>query len=184
MQIEKNEYDLQAEKFLHDTGTTLEKKFLKYDVYFAGDKDKRNIREITMQNKHHKYTFTYGDSVKNSDCKENLPQHIQRYKVALSNAGIYDKESYLESKCRLRLVDELELFKFFRTWTRPTPSDYDILACLDPLHDSNFEDFCDSFGYDADSITAKGIYEKCLEQDSNLRKLFDRAELEQLQEIC
>ena len=65
-----------------------------------------------------------------------------------------------------------------------TPSDYDILACLDPLHDNNFEDFCSSFGYDADSITAKGIYEKCLEQDSNLRKLFDRAELEQLQEIC
>jgi len=54
-----NQYDQQAQDFLTQTGTTIKKEFVKYDLYFPDDKEKRNIRSITMNNKHHSYTFTY-----------------------------------------------------------------------------------------------------------------------------
>jgi hypothetical protein len=54
-----NQYDQQAQDFLTQTGTTLEKEFVKYAFYFPDDKEKRNIWSITMNNKNHSYTFTY-----------------------------------------------------------------------------------------------------------------------------
>lgn len=176
------EYEKQAQDFLDATQTTITKEFVKYDTYFEGDKDKRNIRQITLTNKYGTYTFTYGDSVFNSDCKENLPKDLKIYKVALSNAGIHDKESYKQNRHKLKLVNELSLVRYFHTLKIHTPSDYDILACLD-VFDGDFQDFCDCFWYDNDSISANNIYKKVVEQSNGLRKIFDRKEIEMLQEI-
>lgn len=63
------------------------------------------------------------------------------------------------------------------------PEAYEILACLSPLYEDSFEEFCDSFGYDIDSITAEKTYKACVDQDRNLRKLFTHAEIEKLTEI-
>jgi hypothetical protein len=63
------------------------------------------------------------------------------------------------------------------------PKAYDILACLSPLHEDNFKDFCRSFGYDTDSITGEKTYKACIEQDKNIKKLFTSEELELLTEI-
>ena len=67
-----NQYDQQAIDFLRKSSTTIKKEFVKYDLYFPDDKEKRNIRSITMNNNHHSYTFTYWDSIANSK-KQDTP---------------------------------------------------------------------------------------------------------------
>jgi hypothetical protein len=63
------------------------------------------------------------------------------------------------------------------------PSYYDVLACINPLSENNFKDFCDNFGYNTDSILADKTYQACLEQDRELKKLFTSEQLEKLSEI-
>jgi len=63
-----NEYQAQAEKFLSDTGTTLEIKFLKHDKYFDDDY-KRDIYQCTLIRNSRKYSFTFGQSLNNSGLK-------------------------------------------------------------------------------------------------------------------
>jgi hypothetical protein len=61
-------YKEQALQFLKDTGTTLTIKFKKRDVYFNDDKpnDIRNIYTCTLKNTKGSYTFTFGDSIHNT----------------------------------------------------------------------------------------------------------------------
>lgn len=59
-----NEYDKQAEQFLKSTNTTMKVVFHKYDYYFDGDRDRRNIYKITLKRKGiGQYTFTFGTSL-------------------------------------------------------------------------------------------------------------------------
>jgi len=63
---ELNKYEIQANKFLIDTKTTIKIKFFKKDYYFNDDKDKRNIYKCTLKNYKGSYTFTFGDSISNT----------------------------------------------------------------------------------------------------------------------
>ncbi len=66
-----------------------------------------------------------------------------------------------------------------------TPNAYDVLACLaiiDPAE--TFADFCDAYGYDTDSITARDTYEAVKEQSENLHRLFTRKQREALADIA
>jgi len=66
-----------------------------------------------------------------------------------------------------------------------TPNEYDVLACLaiiDPAE--TFADFCDAYGYDTDSITARDTYEAVKEQSENLRRLFTHKQREALADIA
>jgi hypothetical protein len=64
------------------------------------------------------------------------------------------------------------------------PNVYDILACLSFNCDIGlFEEWCLDFGYDTDSRKAYDIYQACLNEHLNLKKLFTQDELEILREI-
>lgn len=73
------------------------------------------------------------------------------------------------------------------------PSFYDVLACLFVDYSENYDDFCDSYGYDKtdeenypsyrDEQSEK-IYHKVKEQSEALKGLFTEQELEKLSEIC
>lgn len=65
---------------------------------------------------------------------------------------------------------------------RKDPTAYDILSCLD-ICDELFPDFCDNFGYDSDSITARNIYDSVINQSIGLRKVLTPEAIEALQEI-
>ena len=67
--------------------------------------------------------------------------------------------------------------------TSKRPLAYDVLACLDPLFEDNFEDFCDSYGYDSDSIRALKIFEACQEQERGLKRIFTEEQLQKLSDI-
>ena len=64
-----------------------------------------------------------------------------------------------------------------------SPNAYDVLACLSPLYEDNFSDFCASFGYDEDSITASKTWDACREQDRQLRRIFTLEQLDELTAI-
>jgi hypothetical protein len=64
--IKKTEYDLQAEKFLDDTGTILTSYYTGTRPYFDGDKEPRDVYSVTLTRGKKSYTFSFGDSIANS----------------------------------------------------------------------------------------------------------------------
>jgi hypothetical protein len=148
----------QAEDFLNETGTTL------------------TIKEAEKQEAPH-WEINNG---LNSD------RHI-KYIVTLKNkyhsytfdywGSINDWEKVHLDGCAYNSLRGQKLREEVK------PNAYDILACIYPMYEDDFADWCTSFGYDTDSMKAHETYLKCVEQDRNIRKLFNRDEIEKLSEI-
>lgn len=176
------DYQKQAQDFLVKTGTTIKKEFDHYGKHFIDDKSERNVWTITISNKYHTYSFKFGDSVTNSSIdwtKYDLPD----YQVKILKAkGIKNYDDLLKSK--VEVENWYKIMNIAKNHKPVEPDDYSILACLNPLYSTDFEDFCSYYGYDTDSIKAKKVFDACMVEDQNLRKLFDRSELEELVEIC
>jgi len=73
-------------------------------------------------------------------------------------------------------------------WREPwcagkTPTAYDVLACLTKYPVDSFNDFCDNYGYDDDSIKAENIYKAVLNEYTNLERLYSDKEMELLREL-
>jgi len=64
---------------------------------------------------------------------------------------------------------------------------YSVLTCLNFFAPDSFDDFCLEFGYEfkneSDYIKTKTIHLACLDQNKNLRKLFNEDQLNSLSEI-
>lgn len=62
---------------------------------------------------------------------------------------------------------------------------YDVLACIsgDVSCPDSFDQFCQEFGYDHDSIKALQLFRRCSRFASRLQEFFTSQEIEQLQEI-
>lgn len=63
------------------------------------------------------------------------------------------------------------------------PHAYDVLAALTKYETESYDNFCDAFGYDNDSIKALTTYKAVVNEWENLSKLFTAEELEKLAEI-
>jgi hypothetical protein len=64
------------------------------------------------------------------------------------------------------------------------PNAYDVLACLDTLSDGEtFESFCNSYGYDTDSILAEKTYKAVMKQIDGLKKILSKEAIEDLNNI-
>ena len=66
---------------------------------------------------------------------------------------------------------------------RNQPRPYDLLTCLTKYDPEDFENFCASYGYDTDSISAERTYHGVCDEWQQVRSFFNNEELEQLQEI-
>ena len=62
------------------------------------------------------------------------------------------------------------------------PTAYDVLACLQKYDVGSFEDFCDEFGYNNDSIKALKIYKATLLEYKHVCMLFHDV-MDKLKEI-
>lgn len=64
---------------------------------------------------------------------------------------------------------------------------YSVLACMSHYTPESFDDFCSEFGYEfkneSEYIKAKSTHMACLDEQKNLRKLFNEDQLEKLMEI-
>lgn len=84
------EYELEATRFLEETGTTIEIHFSHNGKHFDSDTEPRDIYDITLKNKTHSYTFKFGQSIYNSGFYYG---NITRYNV-LSCLTKYDPETF------------------------------------------------------------------------------------------
>jgi len=63
----KSKYDLQAERFVNETGIIIEKKYICHDKFFPEDKEARAIFKITIERKGLKgWSFRFGQSIVDS----------------------------------------------------------------------------------------------------------------------
>ena len=114
------------------------------------------------------------------DLQEKIDEAEKKHKVNLppANRILIDRvkslRTELENQKDYASIQDEEIKK---------PTAYDILACLDVMYEDSFEDFCDSFGYDSDSISALNTYESVKEQSESLKDMFSEEELEMLHEI-
>ena len=143
------EYNKQGEKFLKETKTEFKAEFLKNDIHFIGDREKRDIYLITLKRGEREFKFNFGQSI--------------------------DKSLNPEYRKKIKHLKSIINKNF--------PTAYDVLSIVTKYEVGSFENFCDAFGYNDDSIKAKGIYKAVLNEYNNIKWLFSDAEIEKLQEI-
>lgn len=61
-----SDYELQTNRFLMETGTTVHIRFNRCDKYFTDDTDNRNIYGITIERDSEKMELEFGDSLYNT----------------------------------------------------------------------------------------------------------------------
>lgn len=170
------DYNKQADAFCAKYDITISKTLIKHDKYFIRDKEKRDIYEITINRKGYPaWTFTFGQSINNS--ARPVPKAVRE---RLDNACFFtysDRQMIAQwmnvDVSRIRRNGQIMAVE---------PTNYDILACLEKGGALSFVDFCDSFGYDSDSITAKTTWEGWLVEALKVEALFGDC-LDALQDI-
>lgn len=174
------DYEKQANDFLAKTHTEIKIEFLKNDFHFDGDKEKRDIYEITLRRAGRKFTFNFGNSLNNSGFYYTVGRKITQI----------DRKFLDKTKTELLThIKRDNSYQFLNNGKSdvihyPTaPTSYDILACLTKYDPGTFEEFCSEFGYDTDSRKAKKTYKAVCKEWLNVCKIWDDAEIEQLSEI-
>lgn len=179
---EKSEYDIQAEKFLEKTGTTIDIKFLKHDKHFADDKEERDIYDVKLKRKNRSMTITFGNSLNDSGFKlitvintRNIPIGDSSRQRFIDSPNLLRRHIEQHIKFNLGNKDKIKL--------PVAPNAYSILACLTKYDPETFEDFCSEFDYNTDSRKAEETYNAVKEEWLKVCSLFSDEELSELQEI-
>lgn len=181
----KTDYQEQVQNFLTNTKTEFKAEFLKYDIYFEGDKEKRDIYCITLTRGNRSYSFNFGQSLQNSNYQIRLKNTHQVFRV-------FSREELLGQGCLSKegkILQRVFNFKFFTLTNNDEimepvkPTAYDVLVCLQKYAPGTFADFCADCGYDTDSRTAERIYNAVLDEYKNVCALWNEDELIKLQEI-
>jgi hypothetical protein len=97
---------------------------------------------------------------------------------------IEDKESRDIWKIIIKRNGKTISFRFGNslqdTWDHKEPDLYSILAGMDldyRTSDYTFEEYCDEYGFNADSISDKKGYERGVKQSQKLKKIFEELEV-------
>jgi hypothetical protein len=153
---EKSSYEIQAEKFLEDTQTTMVCDYLGHFKHFEDDKIKRAVFDVTFTRNEKKEIIRFGNSVADS------------YSLGILQTA-WDK-------MRFKVHPE-EYSK-----RQVAPSAYTVLACLTKYEVGTFQNFCDDYGYSNDSIKAMSIYQAVCKEYEKVKNLW-RDVIDKLQEI-
>jgi hypothetical protein len=171
-----SEYIKQAKDFLTSTNTTFKAEFLEHRLHFEGDKEERDIYEITLNRGGREYIFNFGQSINNSGF-----YYTKGVQKTVLDRKFLDKKDFDLSKiinCSYLNNGKSDVIHY------PTvPSEYDVLACLTKYNPETFEDFCSEFGYDEDSRNAERVYEAVKDEYHNVAMLWSETEMEDLQGI-
>lgn len=162
-----NEYTEQAEKFLEKTNTKLTIEFIKYDLYFPGDKEKRLIWKFTLTRGSRSYSSTFGGSV--NDVYKTFLDKDKPYRLTVADVEELEKRS--RSSFHRKKIDANK------------PTSYDILSCIEKYEpDSDLDSFASNYGFEKPSEAVRA-HKACIEQYNGIAKLFNEDELNELQEI-
>lgn len=165
-------FDKQAIKFLRDTDTLLEVRYVKHGKHFPEDKEDRDIYEVTITRDHRSFVVRFGQSIACSATQALLAKEEQ---LQEETAKLFRASPALIQQ----LKDECLLLRK----NVEQPSNYEILASLQKGNPMSFEEFCSDYGYEEDSRSAERVYKAVKEEWLNVERLWTDAEIEQLQEI-
>jgi hypothetical protein len=103
------------------------------------------------------------------------------YKTHFSN----DTEKRYVFNCTLKHNGKRYTFNFGQSINSggEEPTMYDVLTCLTKYDVGTFNDFCNEYGYNNDSIAAHKIYKNVAREYKNMLRVFGAELLEQMQEI-
>lgn len=158
-----SKYEIQANEFLDNTKTRIFARAMCKESNKYGEYIKYQVSIIRDRN-------------------NNICDSVPRQDIFYCNCPNINPREYMDK-------NKGYLFEFSDCIDNCTknirPNVYDILSCLShSAYDIElFEDWCMNFGYDSDSRKAYSIYQACLDEHLQLKKLFSHKELELLQEI-
>lgn len=167
-----DEYLKQAKDFLDGADA-------KCEIIYGGiarnenwkEKEKRNWYGVTITTPRGKMTFTFWDSI---------------YDTEIS-AMTFEEYAKKKLKCKVEDMSYGEKVKAKNDLTRlkakAVPNEYDVLVCLQKYDVGTFEDFCLDFGYDEDSRTAERIYIAVIKEYKDLTRIFTEEQMEELRKI-
>lgn len=96
------------------------------------------------------------------------------------------KKSATKYACKITYLGKSYVFNYWMGSAHtkaPTVKDVLYSFLMDDVTGLTFNDFCNEFGYDNDSIKALKTYQACEEQTKNFNRLFDEEEREILREL-
>lgn len=172
---ENMDYQKQATDFLKKTKTTFsaKKSENQSSPLWAKPEDKHGYKyDIVLERNGQVYKFNFWGSIADREKEE---QTLSDYKKPLTwrnHVYFHYDMGYFNAQAGLK--KELK--------ENPSPTAYDILACLNKHEVGSLSDFCGDFGYDEDSKKATEIYLAVMEEGTNINRLFSDV-LEELQEI-
>jgi len=182
-----NEYDQQADEFLKSTNTSLSIKLAEKQSPPNWVSDAHGLKyECTLSNGKGSYTFDFWSSIHDAEPVRMLEEWntTQETSLLFKLKDLLEKRK-IKSTSRIIssgwIVNPKKILQDINASI--LPSSYSVLACMDVLYEDTFKDFCSSLGYDEDSKKAEKIYNACIEQDRQLRRIFTHEQLGQLQEI-
>ena len=108
------------------------------------------------------------------DMNDEWKKIANKWQVKLA---YFDKEYVMNFYMGSGLVDKMNKPK------KPTKEDVLYSMIIDDVSNMNFNDFCDEFGYNKDSIKALKTYKACLKETEAYYDMFDREEREVLREL-
>lgn len=180
--MEINKYEEQAKSFLDKTNTSIKIEYLKHAKHFEDDEVERDIYSITLTRGDRSFSFPFGQSIAESGfnlINTNTNKEI-KYGWFKELTYFVDRD---KNKLKRDLIMKLGNLGCLKLHYGKTPSAYDVLSCLQVYEVGTHKDFCDSFGYDVDSIKANNIYLAVVKEYNNLKMLYSDKELELMAEI-
>ena len=168
-----NEYLKRAKEFLNKANA-------KCEIVYGGisrnenwkEKAKRNWYDVTITTPRGKMTFTFWDSIHNTEIS------TMTFEEYVKKKPIYNRVEDMLYGEKVKAKNDLARLK-----ADAVPNEYDVLACLEKYDVGTFEDFCSEFGYDEDSRTAERIYIAVIKEYKDLTRIFTEEQMEELSEI-
>jgi len=173
----------ETEAFLNATKTKVSFELVRIGKHFVDDNHIRPIYKFTIASRGREYTGEFGDSV---DALNKLKRIFNHTTGNPKNLAMSDDLIALGKIGEVAFFDKSKRFisKTKREqFINQKPTAYDLLAGMSGEVFETFQDFCDCFGYDTDSIKATKIHEAVNLEGLALRGLYNNAELELLNEI-
>jgi len=115
--------------------------FLENGLYFQGDKETRDIYNITLKRGQRKYSFKFGQSINNSGFYAQYGR--TKYDIPINKLHLSDSElkRYVKNSFQWGF-GSAKNDKIIRPIA---PTLYDVLTCLQKYEVGTFEDFCSDF---------------------------------------
>lgn len=178
-----NEQDHQVSKFLADNNIPVTHQFLGFCDKVNGQDWQADRFLVKFKNVEFNFNVGIGNRLSNNPTEKGCYSGSTKCKSALKEL----KDMYSNCEKVTYLVDFIPT-KFDKTYRNlavaPTPAR--VLYCLladSGVNDYSFNDWCDCFGYDNDSIETFNTYQACCNTGKELLKVFSRAQIETLRDM-